>query len=122
MLEVVRLAPADCLMLASRYAEHANSHIRMSTALVEAGADDAAERLYALRQIERQFDVDLGMLCHWYEQRDAAETHPVQRAIIQYLTARQDTSNSNELLFRLDRVRELRELLEESRLVGEPES
>ena len=122
MLEVVRLTPSDSLMLASRYGEHGNSHMRMTTALVEAGAADAADRLYTLRQIERQFDVDLGMLCHWYERRDHDETHPVQRAVIQYLTTQRDTQLGHELWIRLDRVRELRELLEESRLVGEPES
>lgn len=122
MLEVVRLTPSDSQMLASRYAEHANSHLRLSTALVEAGAAEAAERLYALRQIERQFDVDLGMLCHWYERRQHNDTHPVQRAVIEYLTAQHDTQLGHELWIRLDRVRELRELLEESRLVGKPES
>ena len=108
------------MLLAARYAEHANSHRRMALALGEAGAHESIDRLDTLRELERRFDIDLGMLCHWHQERDARETHPVQRAIIHYLTAQQSTGS--ELWIRLDRLRELRDLLEESRLVGEPES
>ena len=121
-MEVVRLTSTDCQLLAARYAEHGNSHRRMSAALGEAGVNGSAGRLAVLRALERQFDVDLGMLCHWYEQRDADRTHPVQRAIITYLTATPAQARGSELWIRLDRVRELRDLIEESRLVGEPES
>ena len=121
-MEVVRLTRSDCTLLAARYANHSNSHRRMAQAMTEAGAADSLGRLTTLRTVERQFDVDLGMLCHWYEQRDASQTHPVQRAIIHYLTASCAPGAGAELWIRLDRVRELRDLMEESRLVGEPES
>lgn len=121
-MEVVRLTSSDCTLLSARYSTHANSHRRMSIALTEAGAGGALGRLTTLRALERQFDVDLGMLCHWYEQRDAAQTHPVQSAIIRYLTASHVQDGGPELWIRLDRVRDLRDLMEESRLVGDPES
>ncbi len=81
-----------------------------------------SERLLTLRQIERHFDVDLGLLCHWFERRDAGETHPVERAIISYLTTIHAPKQGTEVWVLLDRLRELRDLLDESRLVGEPES
>ena len=121
-MEAVRISLADCRLLAARYTEHGNSHRRMSNALREAGALPSVERLLTLRQLEHRFDVDLGLLCHWFERRDGKETHPVERAIITYLTAPHGNNGGAELWIRLDRVRELRDLLEESRLVSEPES
>jgi hypothetical protein len=121
-VEAVRLSSTDCRLLAARYVEHGNSHRRMSASLREAGATPAVERLIVLRQLEHKFDVDLGLLCHWYERRDGNGTHPVERAIITYLTTAHRIDDVTELWIRLDRVRELRDLLEESRLVSEPES
>ena len=118
-MEAVRLTLADCGLLAARYQEHGNSHRRMTQSLVDAGAAGTADRLLNLRQIERRFDIDLGLLCHWYERRTAQGTHPVERAIIAYLTA---VHTRDEVWILLDRLRELRDLLDESRLVGEPES
>jgi hypothetical protein len=118
-VEAVRLTLADCSLLAARYQEHGNSHRRMTQALLDAGAAGTADRLLNLRQIERRFDIDLGLLCHWYERRTAQGSHPVERAIIAYLTA---VHTRDEVWILLDRLRELRDLLDESRLVGEPES
>ena len=117
-MEVVRLSQTDCDLLAARYVEHGNSHRRMSQALREAGATAAADRLVGLRKLEHRFDVDLGLLCHWFQRRDATETHPVERTIINYLTRPQP----DEVWILLDRVRELRVFLDEGRLVGEPET
>lgn len=121
-MEAVRLTIADCSLLAARYHEHGNSHRRMTQALVDAGATTTAERLLTLRQLERRFDIDLGLLCHWFERRTAADVHPVERAIISYLTTVHANEKGSEVWILLDRLRELRDLLDESRLVGEPES
>jgi len=121
-VEVVVLSPSDSALLSARYAEHANSFRRMLAALQEAGAADGAERLRALRKLEIAFDVDLGMLCHWYESRDDESTHPVARTIIRYIVQNRQTDAGQEIWMNLDRVRELRTLMEEDRLVGEPES
>lgn len=108
-------------MLSARYVEHANSFRRMLAALQEAGASATAERLRALRKMEIAFDVDLGMLCHWYESRDAESTHPVARTIIRYIVQSRPDDIGSDIWMNLDRVRELRALMEEGRLVGEPE-
>jgi hypothetical protein len=118
----VRLTLSDCTLLAARYVEHGNSHRRMLQALREAGARPAADRLLGLRTLERRFDVDLGLLCHWYARRDQQDTHPVERTIITYLTRAQSNAQPPELWILLDRVRELRAFLDEGRLVGDPES
>jgi hypothetical protein len=112
---------SDCCLRAARYVVHCYAHRRMSQALREAGAGEVADRLFSLRKLEHRFDVDLGLLCHWYVRRDAADTHPVERAVITYLTRAQQASPAVELWILLDRVRELRAFLEEGRLVGEPE-
>lgn len=120
-MEVVRLSLPDCSLLAARYGEHNNSQRRMAQALREAGAAPMLERVQALRQIERRFDVDLGLLCYWFERRNAPDAHPIERALIAYLTSVHGSEPRLEVWILLDRVRELRDLLEESRLVGEPE-
>ncbi|MEX2281608.1 MAG: hypothetical protein WEE89_03860 [Gemmatimonadota bacterium] len=121
-MEIVRLTRSDCALLAARYIEHGNSHKRMTAALREAGAVAAADRLHGLRSLEHRFDVDLGLLCQWYERRDADATHPIERTLITYLTRSQNNGEAAEVWILLDRVRELRAFLEEGRLVGEPES
>ena len=80
MAELLSLTRSDCGLLAARYAEHANSQRRMLDALEEACADAAFARLCALRQMEKHFQVDLGMLCHHFEHRNDHNTHPIQRA------------------------------------------
>ena len=121
-MEVVRLSQTDCALLAARYIEHGNSHKRMTVALREAGAGEAADRLHGLRTLEHRFDVDLGLLCQWYSRRDSDNTHPIERTLISYLTRTQANGAGPEVWILLDRVRELRAFLEEGRLVGEPES
>jgi hypothetical protein len=121
-VEVVRLSHTDCALLAARYGEHGNSHKRMSVALREAGAGEAADRLMGLRKLEHRFDVDLGLLCNWYVRRGAESTHPIERTLITYLTRSQLAGEGGEVWVLLDRVRQLRAFLEEGRLVGEPES
>ncbi len=118
-VEVVCITASDRRMLVARFAEHGNSHRRMKSALLEAGASDAAQRLVALRRLEQEFDVDLGEICHRYERRDDPKTHPIERVVMAYIT--QARRGGEELWVLLDRVRQLREL-KEGRLVGEPES
>ena len=119
-MDVVALTLADCALLSERYTQHNNSWRRMHASLMEAGAHETADRLRALRKLEGAFDVDLGLLCHWYQSRDEDATHPVARAIIRYIVQAQNGSNDRVWVV-LDRVRELRALTEEGRLVGEPE-
>jgi hypothetical protein len=121
-MEVLRLSPGDCRLLAARYGEHDNSHRRMVAALEEADADAPLARLRALRMLERRFGIDLGSLC-WRQNRvDHPGTHPIERYIVQYVTrVRRGEGGMQELLVLLDNVRHVRELME-GRLVGEPES
>jgi hypothetical protein len=118
-LEVICLTLSDCRVMSARFAQHGNSHRRMRGALLEAGATEVAERLTALRSLEKRFDVDLGEVCWRYERRSAPDTHPIERMIIGYIT--ESRRGGEELWVRLDRVRQLREL-KEGRLVGDPES
>jgi hypothetical protein len=119
-MDVVRLAAADARLLAARYTQHGNSHRRMRGALEEAGAVAAAERLIVLRKVERSFGVDLGRVCALHLRRDDPALHPVERAVIEYITATLSTSTGDEVLLLLDNLRRVRELME-GRLVAEPE-
>lgn len=117
MAELLSLTRTDCRLLAARYAEHANSQRRMLGALEEAAADEAFARLCALRQMEKQFQVDLGMLCHHFEHRNDGDTHPIQRAVMNYVAQWfVGASGSEELHIRIDRVREVRDIVEDGRL------
>ena len=114
MQELVLLTRSDCGLLAARFGEHANSQRRMLGALEEASANDAFARLCTLRQIEKHFQVDLGMLCHHFEHRNDKNTHPIQRAVMNYVASWSfDANGAEELRVRIDRVREVRGIVEE---------
>lgn len=120
MQELVVLTRNDCGLLAARYGEHANSQRRMLGALEEASADDAFARLCTLRQLEKHFQVDLGMLCHHFEHRNDKNTHPIQRAVMNYVaTWTTNAHGIEELRVRIDRVREVRGIVEEGWPVSE---
>lgn len=93
----------------------------MRVALEEANAHGVIERLRTLRSLEHRHDVDLGELCHRYERRDRFDTHPIERMIMNYIAQpRLRADGGEELWVRLDRVREVRSLMTEGKLVGEP--
>ncbi|NIR61567.1 MAG: hypothetical protein GWO02_19775 [Gammaproteobacteria bacterium] len=120
-MDVVCLSAEDCRLLSARFAEHHNSHRRMAGALEEAGATEALMRLGALRRLEAHFEIDLGSLCHRFGRRDHPKTHPLERMVLGYVAAwtpRPD--GTGELWVRLDRVRQVRELIDEGERVGEP--
>ncbi|MGH7506577.1 MAG: hypothetical protein ACRELX_13035 [Longimicrobiales bacterium] len=120
MMQVVRLTAADARLLAARFAEHGNSHRRMRCALEDAGAVALAERLSALRGLERSFGVDLGSVCQLHLRRDDPATHPIERGVIEYITATWQSEGGQEVLLLMDNLRRVRELME-GRLVPEPE-
>jgi hypothetical protein len=112
-VDVVCLSSADRQLLSARFAEHGNSHRRMASALEEAGAGEALERLTALRRVERRFAIDLGSLCHRYERRNDPAVHPIERMVLSYVACRRlSADGSEELWVLVDRVREVRELIE----------
>ena len=122
-MEVLTLTRSDCALLAARFGQHANSQRRMLAALDEAGANESFARLVLLREMEKQLAVDLGMLCYHFEHRNDSGTHPFERAVMNYVAQwRIMPSGGDGLLVRLDRVREVRDIVEEGRLVGEPEA
>ena len=121
-MEVISLTRSDCALLAARFGEHANSNRRMLAALEEAGAHESYTRLVVLRQMERRAGVDLGMLCYHFEHRNDATTHAFERAVMNYVAQwRLGNKGSEELWVLLDRIRQVRDIVEEGRLVGEPE-
>ncbi|MBX6362649.1 MAG: hypothetical protein IRZ00_02165 [Gemmatimonadetes bacterium] len=113
-MDVICLSSADYRLLTTRYAEHGNSQRRLTGALLEAGALDALERARALRRLERHFGIDLGMVCHRFEHRNDAATHPIERSIMSYVAAWRGTpGGARELWVLPDRIRQLRELMNE---------
>lgn len=122
-MEVVRLTAGDCRLLSTRFAEHGNSYRAMAGALADAGRSGPLARLRALRRVERRFEVDLGSLCHRFHRRNHEDTHPIERAVMSYIaTWRRRPDGCRELWVLLDRLRNVRTLIEEGRRVGERES
>ena len=119
-MHVVRMTAQDARLLAARYTEHGNSQRRMRAALAEAGVPAAADRLKALRSMERSFGVDLGQVCALYLRRDDPALHPLERSVIEYITATHTTAAGDDILLLVDNLRRVRELME-GRLVPEPE-
>lgn len=121
-MEVVRLSAEECGLLSRRFSEHGNSHRRMVQALRDEGVEDVVEHLAALRKVEIRFAIDLASLCHRFEQREAQSTHPLERAVLDYVaTRRRGPDGAEELWVLLDRVKEVRDLIDEGELVGEPD-
>lgn len=118
-MDVVALSAADQRLLTARFAEHDNSHRRMRDALADAGATDAVARLEALRRVEYHFNLDLGLICNRHARRNAPDTHPLERALIGYLTEVRLDEHGWEVLWVLpERARQLDDLLH-GRLVRE---
>jgi hypothetical protein len=117
MTELISLSKDDCGLLAARFGEHGNSQRRVLQALEEASADDAFARMCALRQLEKHFGVDLGMVCYHFAHRNDKTTHPIQRAVMNYVAEWIVGANAvAELRVRIDRVREVRDIVEDGRL------
>lgn len=120
-MDVVRLSATEHALLCARYGQHANSHRRMRDALGEAGSGSATlDQLRALRAMERALDVDLGAVCWRWHHRDDTATHPLEARVMDYVAESRGTGEGWELWVRIDRVRQLRELMD-GRLVGELE-
>jgi len=91
----------------------------MAEALRSAGEVEAAERLDALRRLEIRFSIDLGSLCHRFERRNAADTHPLERTVLDYIATWHRLEDGREEFWVLvDHVRQVRELIEAGELVG----
>lgn len=113
-MDVICLSSADYRLLKTRYAEHGNSQRRLTGALLEAGAVDALERARALRRLEQRFGIDLGMVCHRFEHRNDAATHPIERTVMAYVACwRGSPGGARELWMLPDRIRQVRELMGE---------
>lgn len=122
-MEVISLTQSDCALLAARFREHANSNRRMLSALDEAGAKESYTRMVVLRQMEKQAGVDLGMLCYHFEHRNDDATHPFERAVMNYVAHwRTNVAGVQDLWVILDRIRQVRDIVQEEKLVGEPEA
>ena len=119
-MNVVALTETDRRLLATRYAEHGNSHKCMHDALVRAGDDNFAARLNALREMEKLFDLDLGLVCHLYAHRNDGTRHPIERLVIEFITDAHAPSRDGMVCVLPDRVRQVRELMQ-GRLVGDRE-
>jgi hypothetical protein len=121
-VHVLCLTPGDRRLLAARFAEHGNSHRRMVVALTAASAGDALARLRALRRLERRFAIDLGSLCHRDARRDDAATHPLERNVLRYVAQRRRRAGGGEdLLVLVNRVRQVRALIDEDGARAAPE-
>ena len=117
-MDVVALTFTDRRLLAARYEQHGNSHVAMRDALVKSGETETAVLLDALRTVERTFDLDLGLVCHLFAHRGDPGRHPIEKLVVDFITDLQ-AGDGDELLWILpDRVRQVRELMQD-RLVGD---
>ena len=117
MTDVVRLAETDVALLRRRFEVHGNSFRTMLDAL-DASAE--AERLRALRRLERRLALDLGELCA--RLAAAEDAHPLEQRLLRFLACWSESEDGGrELWVYPERVRELRTLMREGRLVGEPD-
>ena len=124
MQEVIALTRNDCGLLSARFGQHGNSQRRMLAALEEAAANDAFARLCVLRQLEKAFDVDLGMVCYHFEHRNDQTTPELQRLVMNYVAQWGFSAmGAQELRVRIDRVRDVQEIVAgrfEQEAIGEP--
>lgn len=122
-MEIIRLSAEEYDLLLERHARHGNSHRCMAEALERVGARETLEHLRALRRIERHYAVDLGAFCHRFHRRDLGTTHPLERLVLEHMAVwREVAGGARELWVVVDRLREVRDLIEEGELVREPES
>jgi hypothetical protein len=112
-VEIIRLSEEDFQLLVTRFAEHGNSQRRMAIALGEAGAATEVEHLRGLGRLEMHFMIDLGSLCHRFQKRNDAGTHPLERQVLDFVASwRVEEDGARELWVVVDRVRQLRHFME----------
>lgn len=114
-MEIIRLTLEDCHLLATRFAEYGNSHLRFEEAIAAMDQPDATlARLRALRRRECHFSIDLGTLYHRYQHRDDPGLHPLERSILDSIARwHHDLEGQAELWVLVDYVRLVRELIDE---------
>ena len=111
-MEVVALTLTDRRLLAARYTEHANSHTAMRTALVGGAHGETVRLLDALREVERAFDLDLGLVAYLYQHRGEPDRHPIEKVVIDFITDVQPGDGDEVLWVLPDRVRQVRDLMQ----------
>lgn len=121
-MDVLCLTAADYGLLRSRFSEHGNSQLRLAAALEEAGATETLRRSKLLRRMEIEFAVDLGSMCHRFEHRNDPGIHPIECMVMNFVAEWRGRSGKRELWVLLDRLRQVRDLMEEGQLAREPES
>jgi hypothetical protein len=121
-MEVLCLSAADYGLLKSRFAEHGNSQLCMAAALEEAGAAEVLRQSKMLRRMEISFGIDLGSLCHRFEHRHDPGIHPIECMVMNFVAEWRGRSEAPELWILVDRLHQVRELMEEGQLAREPES
>lgn len=140
-MEIIRLTLEDCRLLATRFDDYGNSHLRFDEALAagnrpdpdeqtDAPATPASERdprltpktattlarLRALRRLECHFSIDLGALYHRFQHRDDPGLHPLERSILDSIARwHHGPEDQTELWVLVDNVRQVRELIDEER-------
>lgn len=118
-MEVIRLTTEDCALLEIRFTEHDNSQRRLEATVEEGGEHDAAllPRVRALRTLEHRFTIDLGSLYHRFQRREEPTLHPLERSILESIACwRMVDGGGVELWIFVDRVRQLRQFMDEDRL------
>jgi hypothetical protein len=74
-------------------------------------------RLRALRALEHRFTIDLGSLYHRFQRRDEPTLHPLERSVLESIARwRRLDGGAIELWVFVDRVRDLRQFMDEERL------
>lgn len=112
-MEFILLTSEQVDVAACRFREHGNSPARIARHFRDADDESMLRLCLALRRLERQFEINLGTICHKFLEVETSPTPEVQRRVMDYVAGWQEIDDGAvRLLVSVDRVREIDRLAE----------
>lgn len=112
-MEYILLTSEQVDVAACRFRDHGNSPARIARHFRDADDESMLRLCLALRRLERQFEINLGTICHKFLEVETRPTPEVQRRVMDYVAGWQEIDEGAvRLLVSVDRVREIDRLAE----------
>lgn len=116
-MHFIALTSDQAELAAYRFRVHDNSATRIAHHFGVAGDQPSLRLCRVIRRLERDFEIDLGAVCHKFLEKDDGCAPDVQRQVMEYVAYWKEFGNGErDLIISIDRVRQIGRLAK-----GDPE-
>lgn len=107
-MEFILLTAEQVDLAALRFREHENSPTRIAEHFRRTEDEPALRVSIGLRKVERQYEINLGTVCHKFLETETEPTPRVQQEVMEYVAEWRELADGGlGLLVSVDRVREI---------------